>query len=90
MPLKVYIYIFCILRVFFAHSPIIYESYLHISIWPIDGILTDTTTSGQSGTGSNGNEGGLYSKLRKKKKTKQKNRILTWGDWKSIFTILQK
>ena len=29
-------------------------------IWPVDGILTGTTTPGQSGTGSNGNEDVLY------------------------------
>ena len=26
-------------------------------MWPIDGNLTDTTTPGQSGPGSNGNKG---------------------------------
>ena len=30
------------------------------SIWPIDRILSDTTTLGQSGFGSNGNEEVLY------------------------------
>ena len=44
------------------HS-IIYEVFLsntnksaNRSIWPIDGTLTGTTTLGQSGSGSNGNE----------------------------------
>ena len=32
-------------------------SNIAISIWPIDGILTGTTTLGQNGLGSNGNEG---------------------------------
>ena len=30
------------------------------SIWPIDGTLKGTTTLGQSGPGSNGNEDVLY------------------------------
>ena len=30
------------------------------SIWPIDETLTDSTTSGQSGPGMNGNEGVLH------------------------------
>ena len=29
-------------------------------VWPIDGTLSGTTTSSQSGPGSNGNEGGLH------------------------------
>ena len=30
---------------------------LNSSIWPMDGILTDNTISGENGPGSNGNEG---------------------------------
>ena len=37
--------------------PIKYKSFLNRSIWPIYETLTGTTTSGQSGPGSNGNEG---------------------------------
>ena len=37
-----------------------YSKWLNISIWPIDGTLTDTTAPGQSGFGSNGNEGVLH------------------------------
>ena len=33
------------------------------SIWPIDETLTDTTTPGQSRSGSNGNEGVLHRSL---------------------------
>ena len=34
--------------------------WLNISIWPIDGTLTGTTTQGQSELESNGNEGILH------------------------------
>ena len=37
-----------------------YSKWLNSSIWPIDGSLTGTTTLGQSGPGSNGNEGVLH------------------------------
>ena len=33
-----------------------YGKWLNSSIWPIDGILTGTTTPGQSGPESNGNK----------------------------------
>ena len=36
-----------------------YRKWLHISIWPIDGTLKSTTTSGKSEPESNGNKGGL-------------------------------
>ena len=36
------------------------NNFLNISIWLIDKILTGTTTPGQSGLGSNGNEGVLH------------------------------
>ena len=36
--------------------PLEYESFFNRSIIPIDRILTGTTTYGQSGPGSNGNE----------------------------------
>ena len=35
------------------------QSFLKRSIWLIDGTLPDTTTLGQNGSGSNGNEGAL-------------------------------
>ena len=35
------------------------KKWLNISIWYIDGNLTDTTILGQSGPGSNDNEGGI-------------------------------
>ena len=34
-----------------------YSKWLNSSIWPIDGTVTGTTTLGQSGPGSNSNEG---------------------------------
>ena len=37
-----------------------YRKWLGSSIWHIDGTVTDTTTLGQSGPGSNGNEEVLY------------------------------
>ena len=33
---------------------------MNSSIWPTDGTWTGTTNLGQSGLGSNGNEGALY------------------------------
>ena len=36
------------------------KKWLNITIWPIDGTLTSTTNPGQSGPGSNGNEGVFY------------------------------
>ena len=45
-----------ILRIFFVYSPIEYEQFLNKSKWPMDGILTGTTTLDYSGPGSNGNE----------------------------------
>ena len=52
-----FIYLFIFFFFFFAHGPIKYECFLNRSICPIDGIQTGTTTSIQSGPGSNGNEG---------------------------------
>ena len=37
-----------------------YKLFLNRSIWPIDKTLTGTTTVGESGTRSNGNEGVLH------------------------------
>ena len=37
-----------------------YSKWLNSPTWPIDGILISTTTSDQSGTGSNGNKEVLY------------------------------
>ena len=37
-----------------------HKKWLDISVWPIDGTLTGTTTLGQGGPGSNGNEGVLH------------------------------
>ena len=37
-----------------------YDKWLNSSIWPINGNLTDTTTPGQSGPKSKGNEGVLH------------------------------
>ena len=37
-----------------------YKKWLNFSIWPIDGILTDTNTPGQSGPWSNYNERVLH------------------------------
>ena len=37
-----------------------YEWFLNISIWPINEILTSTTTPDQSGPGSNGNKRVLH------------------------------
>ena len=39
-----------------------YEWFLNRSFWPMDGALTGTTTLGQSGPGSNSNEGVLPTK----------------------------
>ena len=36
--------------------PINYKEFSNISIWPVDGTLTDTTTLSLSGSGSNDNE----------------------------------
>ena len=36
-----------------------YSKWLNSSIWPIDGILTGTTTPDQSEPESKGNEGGI-------------------------------
>ena len=38
----------------------ILSEWLNSSIWPQDGTLTGTTTSGQSGARSNSNEGVLH------------------------------
>ena len=43
------------LGLFYAYGPIEYKSFLNRSIRPIDGTLT-----GKSGSGSNGNDGVLY------------------------------
>ena len=45
--------------IFFAKGPIEYEYFFNRSIWPINRTVTGTTTPGQSGTRSNGNEGEL-------------------------------
>ena len=37
-----------------------YKRFSNRSIWSIEGILTGTTTLGQSGSGSNDNEGVLH------------------------------
>ena len=37
-----------------------YSKWLYTSIWTIDGTQTGTTTLGQSGSGSNGNEGVIH------------------------------
>ena len=44
-----------------THLGFNHSKWLNSSIWPIDGILTDITTPGQSGPGSNGNEELLHS-----------------------------
>ena len=49
---------------FYLRTHIIYEQFFYKlkfwSIYPIDGTLTGATTPGQSGPGSNGNEGVLH------------------------------
>ena len=50
--------------------------WLNSSIWAIDGTLTDTTTSGQSGPGSNGNEGVLYIPQRTKTEPSPSDRLV--------------
>ena len=54
---RVYIFCCCLFIIFVvARSPIKYIKFLNWSIWPINGTLTDTTTRGQSGSGSNDNK----------------------------------
>ena len=48
------------LKIYFTHGSIEYELFKKKSIWPIDESLIGTTTTGQSGPGSNGNEVVLY------------------------------
>ena len=56
--LNVYIIIFVLLflKKVFAHGPIGCEWFLERPIWSINGTQTGTTTSSQSGHGSNGSE----------------------------------
>ena len=49
-----------ILIIYFHTDEFKYGKWLNISIWPLDRILTGSTTLGQSRPGSNGNEGVLY------------------------------
>ena len=54
------------LKKLFLHGPIEYGEVLNRSIWPIDGILTDTTTPSQRWPGSNGNEGLVHTPWRRR------------------------
>ena len=47
--------------IFLAHGHIKYECFLNGCFWPIVGILTSSSTLGQSGPGSNGNEVAFHS-----------------------------
>ena len=49
--------LFIIRSNFFAYDSIVYKLFLNRPIWPTDLNLSSTTTSDQSGPGSNDNEG---------------------------------
>ena len=84
--------------------PVNYEWFLNRSIWPIDGTLTGITTLGQSGPGSNGNEGVLKAWIVKWEqsnhidlikdsiwnfqKTNNNNRHLEKAGWQNSWNVM--